>query len=110
MRGFTFSEVTVLYNGIWIGPQGLTSRMMDTANLQQIEFVKGPDSLMSGAGTVGGTVNYVSRQPTTGPIKSELDTSIDTLGTWRTHFGSGGSPFLAGVGFPFDTSPPRIHS
>ena len=110
MRGFTFSEVTVLYNGIWIGPQGLTSRMMDTANLQQVEFVKGPDSLMSGAGTLGGTVNYVSRQPTTGPIKSELDTSIDTLGTWRTHFGSGGSTLLPGLDYRFDVSSSRIDS
>ena len=110
MRGFTFSEVTVLYNGIWIGPQGLTSRMMDTANLQQVEFVKGPDSLMSGVGTIGGTVNYVSRQPTTGPIKSELDTSIDTLGTYRTHFGSGGSTLLPGLDYRFDVSSSRIDS
>ncbi len=110
MRGFTFSEVTVLYNGIWIGPQGLTSRMMDTANLQQVEFVKGPDSLMSGAGTIGGTVNYVSRQPTTGPIKSELDTSIDTLGTYRTHFGSGGSTLVPGLDYRFDVSSSRIDS
>ena len=110
MRGFTFSEVTVLYNGIWIGPQGLTSRMMDTANLQQVEFVKGPDSLMSGAGTMGGTVNYVSRQPTSGPIKSELDTSIDTLGTYRTHFGSGGSTLVPGLDYRFDASSSRINS
>jgi iron complex outermembrane receptor protein len=110
MRGFTFSEVTVLYNGIWIGPQGLTSRMMDTANLQQVEFVKGPDSLMSGAGTMGGTVNYVSRQPTTGPIKSELDTSIDTLGTYRTHFGSGGSTLMPGLDYRFDVSSSKVDS
>ena len=65
---------------------------------------------MSGAGTVGGTVNYVSRQPTTGPIKSELDTSIDTLGTWRTHFGSGGSTLLPGLDYRFDASSSRIDS
>jgi len=40
MRGFSFGEVTVLYNGIWIGPQSITSRVMDTANLAQVEFVK----------------------------------------------------------------------
>ena len=26
MRGFSYSEVNVLYNGIWIGPQDITSR------------------------------------------------------------------------------------
>ena len=79
-------EWTRISWGSWIGPQSITSRVLDTANLEQVEFVKGPLSLMSGLATIGGSVNYVSRQPTTGPIKNELDTSIDTLGTYRTHF------------------------
>jgi len=110
MRGFTFGEVTVLYNGIWIGPQSITSRMMDTAGLAQVEFVKGPSSIMSGLATIGGSVNYVSKQPTTGPIQSELDTSIDTLGTYRTHFGSGGSTNLPGLDYRFDVSSSKINS
>ena len=110
MRGFSFGEVTVLYNGIWIGPQSITSRVMDTANLAQVEFVKGPLSLMSGLATIGGSVNYVSRQPTTGPISNELDTSIDTLGTYRTHFGSGGSTAVPGLDYRFDVSSSKIDS
>jgi iron complex outermembrane recepter protein len=110
MRGFSFGEVTVLYNGIWIGPQSITSRVLDTANLEQVEFVKGPLSLMSGLATIGGSVNYVSRQPTTGPIKNELDTSIDTLGTYRTHFGSGGSTAVDGLDYRFDVSSSKINS
>ena len=35
MRGFSFSEVNVLYNGISTGPQSITSRTMDTADLAQ---------------------------------------------------------------------------
>jgi iron complex outermembrane receptor protein len=110
MRGFTGSRVTMLYNGLWIGPQDVTSRIMDTANLQQVEFLKGPDALTSGVGTIGGTVNYVNKQPTSGPIKSELDTSIDTLGTYRTHFGSGGSTLVPGLDYRFDVSSSRIDS
>jgi iron complex outermembrane receptor protein len=110
MRGFSFGEVTVLYNGIWIGPQSITSRVLDTANLAQVEFVKGPLSLMSGLATIGGSVNYVSRQPTTGPIRSELDTSIDTLGTYRTHYGSGGSTAVPGLDYRFDVSSSKINS
>jgi iron complex outermembrane recepter protein len=110
MRGFSFGEVTVLYNGIWIGPQSITSRVMDTANLEQVEFVKGPLSLMSGLAAIGGSVNYVSRQPTTGPVKNELDTSIDTLGTYRTHFGSGGSSAVPGLDYRFDASSSKINS
>jgi iron complex outermembrane recepter protein len=110
MRGFTGSEITVLYNGIWIGPQDITSRIMDASNLEQIEILKGPSSIMSGFGGIGGTINYVNKQPTSGPIKSELDTSIDTLGTYRTHFGSGGSTLVPGLDYRVDVSSSRINS
>ena len=40
---------------------------MDTANLDQVEFLKGPSALMSGIMAIGGSVNYVSKQPTSGP-------------------------------------------
>jgi iron complex outermembrane receptor protein len=110
MRGFTFSDVNVLYNGISIGPGNITSRVMETANLDQVEFLKGPSAIMSGLDAIGGSVNFVSRQPPTGPIRSELDTSIDTLGTYRTHVGSGGSTTLPGLDYRFDVSSSKITS
>jgi iron complex outermembrane receptor protein len=110
MRGFKGNEVTVLYNGIWIGPGDITSRIMETASLEQVEFLKGPSSIMSGLAAIGGSVNFVSKQPTTGPIRNELDTSIDTLGTYRTHFGSGGSANVAGLDYRFDVSSSKIAS
>src|SRR5580700_3005475 len=102
MRGFTFGAVNVLYNGIWIGVASDTTRVMDTANLDQVEFLKGPSALMSGIMAVGGSVNYVSRQPTTGPIQNELDLSVDSLGTFRSHYGSGGSTSVPGLDYRFD--------
>jgi iron complex outermembrane receptor protein len=102
MRGFSFSEVNILYNGISTGPQSVTSRTMDTAALSQIEFLQGPSSLMSGLDAIGGSVNYVSRAPTSGPIRSELDLSLDSLGTARTHYGSGGSTKIEGLDYRFD--------
>jgi iron complex outermembrane receptor protein len=110
MRGFSFGEVNVLYNGIWVGPGDITSRVMETANLQQVEFLKGPSSLMTGLNAIGGSVNYVSRQSTTGPVQNELDTSIDSLGTYRTHYGSGGSTNISGLDYRFDVSSSRINS
>jgi iron complex outermembrane receptor protein len=110
MRGFKGNEVTVLYNGIWIGPGDITSRIMETASLEQVEFLKGPSSVMTGLAAIGGSVNYVSRQPTTGPIRNELDASIDTLGTYRTHFGSGGSTNVQGLDYRFDVSSSKIAS
>ncbi len=110
MRGFTFAEVGVLYNGISIGPNNITGRIMETYGLEQVEFLKGPSAIMTGLDAIGGSVNFVSRQPTTGPIKSELDTSIDTLGTYRTHFGSGGSTNISGLDYRFDVSSSKIAS
>ena len=91
MRGFSFGEVNVLYNGISTGPQSITSRWMDTANLSQVEFLKGPSSLMTGLNAIGGSVNYVSRQPTSGRDAERAGPLVDSLGTVRSHFGSGGA-------------------
>jgi iron complex outermembrane recepter protein len=112
MRGFNFGDggLNVLYNGIWIGPQDITSRVMDTSNLDRVEFLKGPSSLMSGLDATGGSVNYVTKQPTSGAIKNELDTSLDSLGTYRTHFGSGGSTTIDGLDYRVDLSQSKIAS
>ena len=110
MRGFTFGDVNVLYNGISVGVASDTTRVMDTANLDQVEFLKGPSALMSGMNAIGGAVNYVSRQPTTGPIQNELDLSVDSLGTFRSHFGSGGSTGVQGLDYRFDAVGSSINS
>jgi iron complex outermembrane receptor protein len=57
---------------------------------------------MTGLNAIGGSVNYVSRAPTSGPIRSELDLSLDSLGTARTHYGSGGSTTVKGLDYRFD--------
>src|SRR3981189_3988517 len=63
MRGFSFGEVNVLYNGISTGPQSITSRTMDTAGLAQVEFLKGPSSLMTGLDAIGGCGGYLWPAP-----------------------------------------------
>jgi iron complex outermembrane receptor protein len=102
MRGFTFGAVNILYNGISIGVSSDTSRVMDLANFSEVEFLKGPSALMSGMNAIGGSVNYVNKQPTAGPIQNELDLSVDTLGTFRSHYGSGGSTSVPGLDYRFD--------
>jgi len=109
MRGFSFGEVNVLYNGISTGPQSITSRTMDTAGLAQVEFLKGPSSLMTGLDAIGGSVNYVSREPTRGPVRNEFDVSVDSLGSVRSHFGSGGSTTVKGLDYRFDVVGSRFN-
>ncbi|WP_018315974.1 TonB-dependent siderophore receptor [Bradyrhizobium sp. WSM2793] len=104
MRGFTNSQINTLYNGIKIGPQNMTSRIMDTANLEAVEFLKGPASLISGEGAAGGAINFVTKQPHTGPIRNEADFSWDSLNSFRAHYGSGGSTNVQGLDYRFDIS------
>jgi iron complex outermembrane receptor protein len=110
MRGFDFSQVNILYNEINIGPQAFTSRVMDTYPLERVEFLKGPSSLMSGEGAIGGAVNYVNKLPTTGPVRNEAFTFIDSFGSVRSGFGSGGSTSLAGLDYRFDMTQSRVNS
>jgi iron complex outermembrane recepter protein len=102
LRGFTNSQINTLYNGIRVGPQNMTSRVMDTGNLERIEFLKGPASLMSGEGAAGGAVNFVTRRPHQGPIESEVSLSYGSFNTVRTSLGSGGSTPLDGLDYRFD--------
>jgi iron complex outermembrane receptor protein len=102
MRGFTNSQINTLYNGIKIGPQNMTSRTMDTGNLDRIEFLKGPASLMSGEGAAGGAINFVTRRPHTGPVENELYGSYGSFNTIRSGFGSGGSTPVQGLDYRFD--------
>jgi iron complex outermembrane recepter protein len=104
MRGYTNSQINTLYNGIKIGPQNMTSRVMDTANLESVEFLKGPSSLMSGEGASGGAINFVTKQPQTGPVRNEADFSYDSLSSFRSHYGSGGSTTIQGLDYRFDIS------
>jgi iron complex outermembrane receptor protein len=110
MRGFDYSQVNVLYDGIKLGPQSFTARVMDTANLDRVEFLKGPSSLMSGDGAIGGAVNYVSKQPATGPIQNEALIAADSLGSIRSVLSSTGSTSLEGLDYRFSISQDRINS
>jgi iron complex outermembrane recepter protein len=104
LRGFSGSQMNTLYNGIRTGPQNMTSRVMDSANLERVEVVRGPASLMSGEGAAGGAINFVTRAPHTGPIENELFVSYGSFNTWRSSFGSGGSTRVAGLDYRFDLS------
>jgi len=104
MRGLSSSQINTLYNGIKIGPQNMTSRVVDTFNLDRVEILKGPASLMSGEGAAGGAVNFVTKQPHTGQIVNEAFFAYDTFNAFRTGFGSGGSTNIKGLDYRFDIS------
>jgi iron complex outermembrane receptor protein len=104
MRGFSGDQISTLYNGIPIGPSTMTGRPMDVAGLQQVEIIKGPDSLVAGLGATGGAINYVNKAPHTGPIVNDAFTSYDSFNGYRAGYGSGGSTLINGLDYRFDIS------
>ncbi|MGY4476924.1 iron complex outermembrane receptor protein [Bradyrhizobium sp. USDA 3364] len=109
MRGFQGNQINVTYNGINIGPTGFTALTMETFNLDHVEFLKGPSSLMSGEAAVGGAINYVTKTPHTGPIQNEAFVGFDSYGSYRTGFGSGGSTKIQGLDYRFDISQSNVN-
>ena len=107
MRGFANSQINLLYNGIKIGPPNMTARVMGTGNLERVEILKGPASLMSGEGAIGGAVNLVTRMPHSGAIRSEGSVSYGSFGTLRAGVGSGGSTPVDGLDYRFDLNATR---
>lgn len=53
MRGFTDGQITILHNGLYLGPSNMTNRPQNTFNLQSVEVLKGPASVIYGQGAVG---------------------------------------------------------
>ncbi len=102
MRGFSGDQLNTLYNNIKVGPSNMTGRPMDTFNLDRVEVLKGPASLLSGEGATGGAINYVTKAPHTGTIVNEAFTSIDSFKGYRAGYGSGGSTLISGLDYRFD--------
>lgn len=66
-RGFIENGVTWLYNGVRIpGSSNFSSRILDTANYDRIEVLRGPAAVLNGEGGTGATINLVSRSPKIG--------------------------------------------
>src|SRR5258708_37125746 len=80
----------------------MTGRPMDTFNLDRVEVLKGPASLLSGEGATGGAINYVTKAPHTGAIVNEAFTSFDSFRGYRAGYGSGGRTLDSGIDYRFD--------
>lgn len=61
MRGFFGEQITLLRNGLYIGPSNMVNRPGNTFNIASVDVLKGPGSVLYGQGTVGGAVNVVNK-------------------------------------------------
>jgi hemoglobin/transferrin/lactoferrin receptor protein len=67
IRGEVGSNVLVLVDGREISEQrsfhGAAPLLLDVADLDRVELVRGPSSVVYGSKAIGGTVNFISRPP-----------------------------------------------
>ncbi|SFF83069.1 iron complex outermembrane recepter protein [Novosphingobium sp. CF614] len=63
MRGFTGEQITILHNGLYLGPANMINRPGNTFNIASIDVLKGPASVLYGQGAIGGAVNIVNKHP-----------------------------------------------
>lgn len=90
MRGFTRGQITVLRDGVWIGPSGMVMRPQNTFNLDRIEVLMGPSSALNGQGSVAGTVNTVSKSASTNlPASTEAMLEYGSYNTYHLGAGAG---------------------
>lgn len=59
-RGFSGAQVNQLFNGISL-QYGAANRPVDAWIYERVELIGGPSSFLHGSGSVGGSLNYVTR-------------------------------------------------
>lgn len=102
LRGFDGDRVLILKDGIRTGSLSSQSadhgESFDLLNLERIEVVKGPATLLYGSNAIGGVVNAISRHHEihTHPHPG-LTGSITGLGGSNNAYGGGGLSFEYGL-------------
>lgn len=104
IRGFTNNQVSILYDGNGVGPASMTSRPLDTWNLESVDVLKGPASVLYGEGAVGGAINLITKRPRREEQRNaEAMFSFGSFNTTRFGVGSGG-PIGERLHYRFDFS------
>ncbi|TWB23742.1 iron complex outermembrane receptor protein [Nitrospirillum amazonense] len=67
VRGFASTGLT---NGLAssVGSSSIAGASQPVAGLERIEVLKGPDALLNGSSSLGGTINLVTKKPTADPL------------------------------------------
>jgi iron complex outermembrane receptor protein len=91
IRGFTANQVATLRDGIWLGPSTMVMRPQNTFNLDRIELLRGPSSVINGQGAVAGTINAVTKtaEPTSATVSQGL-LSYGRFNTYHAAIGASG--------------------
>jgi iron complex outermembrane receptor protein len=90
MRGFSGDQITMLHNGLYLGPSSMTTRPQNSFNLQSVEVLKGPASVIYGQGAIGGVVNVIDKQPSFDTPSYDGLAGVSRFGGRQAGLGGGG--------------------
>ncbi|MFC3099242.1 TonB-dependent receptor [Alteraurantiacibacter palmitatis] len=105
MRGFNGQgSVMQLYDGVRLFPNnGSISFPSDPWNVERIEVLSGPASVLYGQGALGGVVNVIPRSPNTERFELDAEAGFGSQDSWRLAGGIGG-PISRSLAFRADAS------
>ena len=90
VRGFVGNYVSMLRDGIYVGPANMVTRSENAFNLQSVDLLSGPGSVLYGQGSVGGTVNVVTKKPVFAPVHVDAYSAYGSFNTYEEGIGAGG--------------------
>jgi len=105
-RGFSsgFPGIDFLNDGVKLNGSAFSKRAFETANLDRIEVIKGASSILNGEGSIGATVNLITRKPSFTDNQTELGLKIGSYDSYRFNFGTGGVAIEDTLAYRVDVS------
>ena len=89
IRGFTANNDSLFLDGLQLVWAAYASFKLQPFNLQRVEVLRGPSSILYGGSAPGGLVNAVSKLPPAEPIRY-IEAGVNNFGNAYTQFDFGG--------------------
>ena len=105
MRGFDGQgSVLQLFNGVRLFPvAGTITFPSDPWNIERIEVLSGPASVLYGQGALGGAVNVIPKAPNDKRTEVQAEAGYGSQNSWHLSGGAGG-PIGGGLSFRVDAT------
>jgi iron complex outermembrane receptor protein len=90
---FDGEERICLWHALNDGGQGhnaVSTGAENAFNLQSVDILSGPSSVLYGQGAVGGTVNVITKRPVFAPVSFDAYSAQGSFSTFEEGFGAGG--------------------
>ncbi|HGW4639264.1 TPA: TonB-dependent receptor [Acinetobacter baumannii] len=88
VRGFTgYPGIDFLQDGVKLNGTIFSKRTLDVANLDRIEVLRGAASVLNGEGSIGATLNLITKKPSFEKEETELGFNVGSHDSYRFNFG-----------------------